>query len=49
MSLLVNYYNNLSENTKETEALSKTFINFYLYFKRLHEKKKISNNTMYFC
>lgn len=48
MSQIVEYYNNLPEEPKETEILSKTFINFYLYFKKLHEKKLISNNTMYF-
>lgn len=48
MSKIVEYYNNLPSNQTETENLSKSFLNFYLYFKRLHEKKLISNNTIYF-
>lgn len=48
MSNIVEYYNQLDNNLKEAEAISKTFINFYLYFRRMHEKKYISNNTLYF-
>ena len=48
MANIVEYYNQLDSNLKEAEAISKTFINFYLYFRRMHEKKYISNNTLYF-
>lgn len=47
MSKIVEYYNSLSNDPRQ-ETLSKTFINFYLYFKKLHEKKALSNNTIYF-
>lgn len=48
MSSIIEYYKNLPDNLKETESISKSFINFYIYFKRLHEKKLLSNNTIYF-
>lgn len=48
MSSIIEYYKNLPDNLSEPESISKTFINFYIYFKRLHEKKLLSNNTIYF-
>ncbi len=46
MSKIIDYYSSLKQDTKEATILSKTFINFYLYFKKLHEKKSISDNTI---
>lgn len=48
MSYLVEYINTLPEEMMEDEGISQIFINFYLYFKRSHEKKIVSNNTIYF-
>lgn len=48
MSNLIEYINNLPEEMMEDEGISQIFINFYLYFKKLHEKKLVSNNTIYF-
>lgn len=48
MPNIVTYYNDLAANQKEAEIISKTFINFYLYFRKLHEKGLISNNSLYF-
>ena len=48
MSNLIDYINQFPEELIDDEGISQVFINFYLYFKKLHEKKLISDNTIYF-
>lgn len=46
MSNILDYYNQLPSDLTQVEAISKTFINFYLYFRKLHKKNLISDNTL---
>lgn len=48
MSKIIDYLNNPDITKQETEILYKTFINFYLYFKKNHEKKHITDETIQF-
>lgn len=48
MSNILDYYINLPKDLTQVEIISKTFINFYLYFRRLHSKKIIPDKTLKF-
>ena len=45
MSTILEYYNN-SQDDPKTELIAKSFINFYLYFKKVNEKKIIPQDTI---
>ena len=46
MTTIVEFCNNIPEDTTKIEILSKTFLNFYLYFQKLHENKKIDSSAI---
>ena len=48
MLSIYDYYQKLETTKEEAQELFTTFINFYLYFKNMHDRKKISKETILF-
>lgn len=48
MSKILDYYNEILFTEEETEKMSKTFINFYIFFQKLKRETIISKNALYF-
>ena len=46
MLSIYDYYQNLETNKEEAQELFTTFINFYLYLKNMHDRKKISKDNI---